>query len=104
ITDRLRERLPPHTNYACTSRITRVQDSGSRPAIDSPLGLYTAITALPERQFDVIILQYVLGYPCKQAANIMGITAATARTHRRLARKRIATKLGIDLGDDEEKE
>ncbi|MFB7091388.1 hypothetical protein ACFCZF_39540, partial [Streptomyces sp. NPDC056296] len=31
ITDRLRERLPPHTNYACTSRITRVQDSGSRP-------------------------------------------------------------------------
>ncbi|MFB7090860.1 hypothetical protein, partial [Streptomyces sp. NPDC056296] len=30
-TDRLRERLPPHTNYACTSRITRVQDSGSRP-------------------------------------------------------------------------
>ncbi|MEU1695724.1 hypothetical protein [Streptomyces hirsutus] len=42
--------------------------------------------------------------PCKQAANIMGINPATARTHRRLARKRIATKLGIDLGDDEEKE
>ncbi|MFB7091026.1 IS3 family transposase, partial [Streptomyces sp. NPDC056296] len=33
ITDRLRERLPPHTNYACTSRITRVQDSGSRPGV-----------------------------------------------------------------------
>ncbi|MGW7415049.1 helix-turn-helix domain-containing protein [Streptomyces sp. NPDC054863] len=31
ITDRLRERLPPHTNDARTSRITRVQDSGSRP-------------------------------------------------------------------------
>ncbi|MEU2801649.1 transposase, partial [Streptomyces sp. NPDC007117] len=30
-TDRLRERPPPHTNYADTSRITRVQDSGSRP-------------------------------------------------------------------------
>ncbi|MGW8634648.1 sigma-70 region 4 domain-containing protein [Streptomyces sp. NPDC055793] len=40
---------------------------------------------MPERQFDVIILQYVLGYPCRQAADIMGITAATARTHRRLA-------------------
>lgn len=37
-------------------------------------------------------------------ANIMGINAGTVRTHRRLARKRIATKLGIDLGDDEEKE
>ncbi|MGB8939076.1 MAG: hypothetical protein WCD21_02370, partial [Streptomyces sp.] len=31
IADRLRERPPPHTNYAGTSRITRVQDSGSRP-------------------------------------------------------------------------
>ncbi|WUC32457.1 DUF6207 family protein (plasmid) [Streptomyces clavifer] len=31
ITDRLRERLSPHTNYIGTSRITRVQDSGSRP-------------------------------------------------------------------------
>ncbi|QHY97545.1 Integrase core domain protein [Streptomyces sp. S4.7] len=29
--DRLREHLPPHTNYAGPSRITRVQDSGSRP-------------------------------------------------------------------------
>ncbi|MFE7751880.1 hypothetical protein ACFU5K_23630, partial [Streptomyces sp. NPDC057428] len=34
ITDRLRERPPPHTNYAGTSRITRVQDSGSRPILD----------------------------------------------------------------------
>ncbi len=31
ITDRLRERPPLHPNYAGTSRITRVQDSGSRP-------------------------------------------------------------------------
>ncbi|MFC8100792.1 IS3 family transposase [Streptomyces sp. NPDC057363] len=30
-TDRLRERPPTDTNYAGTSRITRVQDSGSRP-------------------------------------------------------------------------
>jgi RNA polymerase sigma-70 factor (ECF subfamily) len=73
-------------------------------ALESPLGLYTAIAALPERQFDVILLQYVLGYPSQQIAHIMGINAGTVRTHRRLARKRIATKLRIDLGDDEEKE
>lgn len=73
-------------------------------ALDSPIGLYTAITELPERQFDVMILQYVLGYPSKQVADIMGISAGTVRTHRRLARTRIATKLGINLGDDEEKE
>ncbi|MEU1875521.1 RNA polymerase sigma factor (sigma-70 family) [Streptomyces ambofaciens] len=101
------------TTPAGTARTTAVHDAvratlehmrTQLAAIESPLGLYTAIATLPERQFDVIILQYVLGYPCKQAADIMGITAATARTHRRLARKRIATKLGIDLGDDEEKE
>lgn len=73
-------------------------------ALESPIGLYTAIAELPERQFDVMILQYALGYPSQQVANIMGINTGTVRTHRRLARKRIATKLGIDLGDDEEKE
>ncbi|MER6924497.1 sigma-70 family RNA polymerase sigma factor [Streptomyces spiralis] len=82
----------------------RTSPRAQLPALESPLGLYTAIAALPERQFDVIILQYVLGYPSKQVANIMGINAGTVRTHRRLARKRVATKLGIDLGDDEEKE
>ncbi|MFF4442836.1 RNA polymerase sigma factor [Streptomyces sp. HUAS 14-6] len=71
---------------------------------ESPLGLYTAIAALPVRQFDVIILNYVLGYPCSRVADIMGISAGTVRTHRRQARKHIAAKLGIDLSDDEEKE
>uniref|UniRef100_UPI003F494E3C RNA polymerase sigma factor n=1 Tax=Streptomyces achromogenes TaxID=67255 RepID=UPI003F494E3C len=72
--------------------------------LESPIGLYTAIAALPERQFDVIILQFVLGYPVKKIAQIMGIHEGTVRTHRRVARKRIAAKLGIDPGDDEEKE
>ncbi|MCE0446846.1 RNA polymerase sigma factor [Streptomyces tricolor] len=72
--------------------------------LESPIGLYTAIAALPERQFDVIILQFVLGYPVKNIAEIMGIHEGTVRTHRRIARKRIAAKLGIDPGDDEEKE
>lgn len=73
-------------------------------AAESPLGLYTAIAALPARQFDVIILHYVLGYTSNRVADIMGISAGTVRTHRRQARKHIAAKLGIDLGDDEEKE
>ncbi|MEV7815548.1 sigma-70 family RNA polymerase sigma factor [Streptomyces flaveolus] len=73
-------------------------------AADSQLGLYTAIAALPVRQFDVIILHYVLGYPSSRVADIMGISAGTVRTHRRQARKHIAAKLGIDLRDDEEKE
>ncbi|MFY4719757.1 RNA polymerase sigma factor [Streptomyces sp. LaBMicrA B280] len=72
--------------------------------LESPIGLYTAIAVLPERQFDVVIMQFVLGYPPKKVAEIMGIHVGTVRTHWRVARRRIATELGIKLGDDEEKE
>lgn len=34
----LRERPPPHTNYADTSRIIRVQDQRSRPCFDEGQG------------------------------------------------------------------
>ncbi|MBC2876372.1 MULTISPECIES: RNA polymerase sigma factor [Streptomyces] len=63
--------------------------------MDSSLGLFTAIASLPPRQYDVIVLRYVLGYPCSHIAYVMGIKADTVRTHRRLAKERIATKLGL---------
>jgi DNA-directed RNA polymerase specialized sigma24 family protein len=72
--------------------------------LESPASLYRTMTALPERQFDVIVLHYALGYPSQQVADLMGIQPCTVRAHRRLARERIAARLGIDLGDDEEKE
>ncbi|WP_331752083.1 sigma-70 family RNA polymerase sigma factor [Streptomyces sp. NBC_00829] len=74
--------------------------------MESALGLYTAIASLPERQYDVIVLHYVLGYRSSRIANIMGIKPDTVRSHRRLARERIATKLGLSLNPaaDEEKE
>ncbi|MEU6289893.1 hypothetical protein [Streptomyces sp. NPDC046988] len=61
------------TTPAGTARTTAIHDAvratlehmrTQLAATDSPLGLYPAIATLPERQFDVIILQYVLGYPC----------------------------------------
>ncbi|MEU0665669.1 sigma factor-like helix-turn-helix DNA-binding protein [Streptomyces lavendulocolor] len=73
--------------------------------MDSALGLYTAIASLPDRQY-VVVLHYVLGYTCSRIANIMGIRPDTVRSHRRLARERIATKLGLSdhLLTDEDKE
>ncbi|WP_060887510.1 RNA polymerase sigma factor [Streptomyces caniscabiei] len=73
-------------------------------AADSPLGLYTAISALPERQFDVVILHYVMGYTCDRIADIMGITVCTVRSHRRKAHNHLAAKLHSQLRDDREKE
>ncbi|MER6103763.1 sigma-70 family RNA polymerase sigma factor [Streptomyces sp. NPDC001832] len=76
--------------------------------MESALGLYTAIAGLPERQFDVIVMHYVLGYPSIRIARIMGIKPDTVRSHRRLARERIAIKLGLSLesaaDDENEKE
>lgn len=66
-------------------------------AMESALGLYTAIAGLPERQYDVIVLHYVLGYPSRHIAHIMGIKADTVRSHRRLARQRMAIKLGLSI-------
>ncbi|MFM9584267.1 sigma-70 family RNA polymerase sigma factor [Streptomyces caniscabiei] len=88
-----------------TARATLEAMRQQLKVMESPLGLYTAIAALPERQYDVIVLRYVLGYPTHQVANIMGIKPDTVRGHRRSARKRIASKLGLNISaGDEEKE
>ncbi|MER6145180.1 sigma-70 family RNA polymerase sigma factor [Streptomyces sparsogenes] len=73
--------------------------------IESALGLYPAIARLPERQFDVMVLRYVLGFSTDATARIMGVTNATVRSHCHLARRKIAKELGMPLGpdcDDEE--
>ncbi|MEV7085689.1 sigma-70 family RNA polymerase sigma factor [Streptomyces sp. NPDC093085] len=74
--------------------------------METALGLYTAIAALPERQYDVIVLLYVLGYPSCRVADIMGIERDTVRSHRRLAKRRIAQRLGLPQSPatDQEKE
>lgn len=99
---------PPGRRAAIMQRTARATLEAMRQQLkvmESPLGLYTAIAALPERQYDVIVLHYVLGYPTHQVANIMGIKPDTVRGHRRSARERIASKLGLNISaGDEEKE
>lgn len=99
---------PPDVRTAAMQRAARATLEALRKqleAMESPLGLYTAIAALPERQYDVIVLHYVLGYSTQRVANIMGIKPDTVRGHRRSARERIASKLGLNIPvGDEEKE
>ncbi|MFE6164211.1 RNA polymerase sigma factor [Streptomyces sp. NPDC056486] len=70
--------------------------------MESTLGLYTAIAGLPERQYDVFVLYYVLGYTSPHIAKIMGIKPDTVRHHRRLAYQRIAIKLGLPITNETE--
>lgn len=57
--------------------------------MSTDLGLYQAIAQLPGRQFDVMVLMYVLGYSMDKTAHTMGVSEATVRSNRDRARHRI---------------
>lgn len=61
----------------------------------STVGLYEAILKLPTRQFTVIVLRYLLGYPTKRIARYMGLDTSTVNYHgyKGKARLRVALKL-----------
>ncbi|MFF4756942.1 RNA polymerase sigma factor [Streptomyces sp. NPDC002514] len=64
--------------------------------LEESLSIYQAISALPERQFDVVVLRYCLGYGTAETADIMGITVAGVRSTVRYARRRLKQALGLD--------
>ncbi|MDG9709670.1 RNA polymerase sigma factor [Streptomyces sp. DH10] len=72
--------------------------------LESKLGLYAAIARLPERQYDVILLCFVLGHPMRRVAELMGISYGTVRSHLRGARRRLSRELGIDWAAEDMEE
>ena len=63
--------------------------------LEESLGLYSAIAELPERQFTVVVLHFVLGYTDRRTAVLLGISLTTVRTHIHHARKRLAKQLNL---------
>ncbi|KOU06885.1 hypothetical protein ADK86_05585 [Streptomyces sp. NRRL F-5755] len=63
--------------------------------LESQLGLYEAISRLPERQCDVIVLRHVVGYSDAQIASLLGVDEATVRSHASRGKRRLAAALGI---------
>ncbi|MGW1015422.1 RNA polymerase sigma factor [Streptomyces niveus] len=60
--------------------------------MDSNVGLFVALSKLPPRQFDVIVMRYFLNCDTKRISWYMGVTDSTVDYHCRKARER--------LGDD----
>jgi RNA polymerase sigma-70 factor (ECF subfamily) len=58
------------------------------------IGVYSAISRLPERQFQVIALRYVLGYDVKRAATLMGVSPQTISSLTYYAKRALADALG----------
>ncbi|WP_328319745.1 RNA polymerase sigma factor [Streptomyces sp. NBC_00388] len=59
------------------------------------LRLYAAVAGLPERQYDVLLLRYVLQYDQARTAFIMGVPQETVRSHIRHAKRKLALDLGL---------
>ncbi|MEU3726321.1 sigma-70 family RNA polymerase sigma factor [Streptomyces sp. NPDC031705] len=72
--------------------------------LESKLGLYAAIAELSERQYDVVLLAFLLGNDFETVARMMGISPATVRSHLRGARRTLSRKLGVDWIPGEEKD
>jgi RNA polymerase sigma-70 factor (ECF subfamily) len=59
------------------------------------LSVYRAIGDLPERQRDVIVLRYCLGYDVRETADILGVSEPGVRSTARYARHRLQELLGL---------
>jgi len=66
--------------------------------IEESLSLYTAVSRLPEREYDVIVLRYVLGYSTAQAAAVLGIDARGVNRSIRSAKRHLTRELGGPAG------
>jgi RNA polymerase sigma-70 factor (ECF subfamily) len=60
--------------------------------------VWAAVRKLPRRQAQVIALTYLEDLAVKDVAEILGIDAATVKTHLQRGRRALATRLGLDDG------
>ncbi|WP_255293036.1 sigma-70 family RNA polymerase sigma factor [Streptomyces niveus] len=74
------------------ARTLRAVRSEMEIAQDSS-GLYEAITELPTRQFNVIVLRHLMGYETKRIARFMGLDPRTVDYHGRKGRERLRGQL-----------
>lgn len=75
--------------------------AGRRTVIDSEIAvadaeLWATVRSLPRRQAQVIALVYLEDRSVQDAAQILGCTAETARTHLRRGRATVAKRLGLN--------
>ena len=88
-----------HQEWPALRRILR-QIRASMAISDSELGLYQAISTLPDREFVVVVLRWILGYPSSAVAEYMGVSHETVRRHYVGARANIRSAIPRALYPD----
>lgn len=96
---RARGRRPSVVDFAIFETRALHQAVDPIGELEESLSIYQAISQLPERQFDVIVLRYCLGYNTAEIADVMGITVAGVRSTARYARRRLKQVLGLDADE-----
>jgi RNA polymerase sigma-70 factor (ECF subfamily) len=92
------------SRFVDTAAFLRAVEHSSRrrfAVLSESLGLYSAIAELPERQYMVIVLRYVLGYTDRRVAVLLGITPGTVRSTAHTAKRRLARSLNLRLAADQ---
>ncbi|MGW5739656.1 MULTISPECIES: sigma-70 family RNA polymerase sigma factor [Streptomyces] len=69
----------------------------------SHAGLYEAMLELPTRQYNAIVLRYVLNYPVARIARYMGLDSRTVDYHVRKGRERLRVLLDLPADGDRRK-
>jgi RNA polymerase sigma factor (sigma-70 family) len=67
--------------------------------LEESIGIFTAISQLPERQYLAFVLRYVLGCETSQIAQVMNVSKATVNTNVHHARKRLAAQLAMPFDE-----
>ncbi|RAJ59944.1 RNA polymerase sigma-70 factor (ECF subfamily) [Streptomyces sp. Amel2xB2] len=101
----LRPRLAATAAFQAARRKVLLHELRDEFAVlEGEIGLYAAIGRLPERQYDVIVLRYVLGCSEEEVAGYLGFDTAAVRSHIRYAKRKLARELrtapGPDTGGD----
>ncbi|MGW0538026.1 sigma-70 family RNA polymerase sigma factor [Streptomyces sp. NPDC003032] len=65
----------------------------------SNAGLYEAMLQLQTRQYNAVVLKYVLNYPSKRIARYMGLDSRTVDYHIRKGRDRLRVLLNLPAAD-----
>jgi RNA polymerase sigma-70 factor (ECF subfamily) len=101
----LRPRLAATAAFHAAQRKVLLHELRDEFAVlEGEIGLYAAIGRLPERQYDVVVLRYVLGCSEEEIAGYLGFETAAVRSHLRYAKRKLARELrtapGPDTGSD----
>ncbi|WP_103502296.1 MULTISPECIES: sigma-70 family RNA polymerase sigma factor [Streptomyces] len=96
---RARGRRPESVGTEVFDTLALREASDPIAQFEETMSLRQALSRLTERQQDVVILTYYLGYPSHEVAHHLGITAAGARSLARNARRALQELLESGEGE-----